>query len=217
MVGIYKITSPSNRIYIGQSNNIDKRIKNYKKLIHCNLQPRLYRSFLKYGVENHFFDIIEECDECFLNERERYWQEVYDVINNGLNCLLTKTDNKSGKMSDETKKKISLGNTGKFFSEERRINISNGRKGIMHSEETKIKISKVKKGTKHSEETKIKIGIESRNRIRTTKEVVDIDTGEIFRSTTHAANSNGISVSHLMQMLKGNRNNNTNLKYLQDV
>lgn len=57
--GIYKITSPSGRIYIGQSKNINSRIKRYKKLQCCKTQLFLYRSFLKYGVENHKFEIID--------------------------------------------------------------------------------------------------------------------------------------------------------------
>lgn len=32
MVGIYKITSPTNKIYIGQSKNIRKRFNNYQNL-----------------------------------------------------------------------------------------------------------------------------------------------------------------------------------------
>jgi len=31
MIGIYKITSPSNKVYIGQSINIEKRFKSYKR------------------------------------------------------------------------------------------------------------------------------------------------------------------------------------------
>lgn len=92
MIGIYKITSPSNKIYIGQSINIKKRFKKYKRL-DCKSQPRLYKSFLKYGFINHLFEIIEECKFEELNIRERYWQDYYDVINEkGLNCVLTETD-----------------------------------------------------------------------------------------------------------------------------
>jgi hypothetical protein len=32
IVGIYKITSPSGKVYIGQSINIERRIKEYKNL-----------------------------------------------------------------------------------------------------------------------------------------------------------------------------------------
>ncbi len=32
MIGIYKITSPTGRIYIGQSTNMEKRFVSYKKM-----------------------------------------------------------------------------------------------------------------------------------------------------------------------------------------
>lgn len=53
IIGIYKITSPSGKIYIGQSRDLDKRLKSYK----CGSsktkgQPKLYNSFEKYGIDN---------------------------------------------------------------------------------------------------------------------------------------------------------------------
>ena len=50
---------------------------------------KLFNSILKYGIENHNIEIIEECDVEQLNCRERYWQEFYNAITNGLNCILT--------------------------------------------------------------------------------------------------------------------------------
>ena len=42
------------------------------------------------------FEIIEQCILTQLNERERYWQDYYDVLGiNGLNCKLTETKDKS--------------------------------------------------------------------------------------------------------------------------
>ena len=32
MIGMYKITSPINKVYIGQSWNIESRIRSYKKI-----------------------------------------------------------------------------------------------------------------------------------------------------------------------------------------
>lgn len=108
MIGIYKITSPSGRIYIGQSIDIEDRWSDYFNLQNCNRQPRLYRSFLKYNVKNHIFEKIEECEENKLNNRERYWQDYYNVTGkNGMNCRLQKSDDKSGRLSEITKKKLS--------------------------------------------------------------------------------------------------------------
>ena len=132
MIGIYKIISPSNRIYIGQSIKIEDRIKSYKNL-KCKEQPKLYKSLLKYGFENHKIEILIECNESKLNELERHYQEEYDSIENGLNCIYTKTNDRSGKSSEETKLKISLNNTRPFL-------------GKKHSEESRLKMSSSLKG-----------------------------------------------------------------------
>ena len=112
MIGIYKITSPSGRIYIGQSVDIERRFKRYN-ILRCKGQIRLFNSLFKYGVESHTFEIIEECDIELLNERERYYQDLYDVLSDkGLNCRLTQVNDKSGKVCDETRLKMSLNNSG---------------------------------------------------------------------------------------------------------
>lgn len=170
---IYKITSPTGRVYIGQSTVLERRWKEYKRL-DCKNQVKLYNSFLKYGVETHTFEIIEECEFEQLNIRERYWQDFYNVLEEGLNCILTRTDILPQKMSEETKRKIAeahLGekshmfgkigelhhNFGKKASEEtcEKLSISlteyfdlNGSHwtGKTHSEESKKKMSESRKG-----------------------------------------------------------------------
>lgn len=85
-VGIYKITSPTGKIYIGKSKDIEKRWeKDYKKL-QCIRQPKLYRSFIKHGVANHIFEILEECNDIYLDELEIWWKYYYDIkcVENGL-------------------------------------------------------------------------------------------------------------------------------------
>ncbi len=52
IVGIYKITNPKGKVYIGQSVNIKKRWGDYKCLHNCKEQKMLYNSFIKYGVNN---------------------------------------------------------------------------------------------------------------------------------------------------------------------
>ncbi len=107
MIGIYKITSPNNRVYIGQSINIEKRFSNYKGLHNCNRQPALFGSFLKHGVNNHKFEIVCECEIHELNDKERYYQDLYSVTNNkGLNCVLTKSSDRNQKGRKQTKEEI---------------------------------------------------------------------------------------------------------------
>ena len=81
MVGIYKITNPNGRIYIGQSTDIKFRWGVYRKL-KCKDQPSLYNSLKKYGPENHQYEIIEECIVEDLDKKEIFWGLYYDVLSN---------------------------------------------------------------------------------------------------------------------------------------
>ena len=56
---LYKITSPSNKVYIGQTRNLSGRKSCYKYL-RCKGQPLLYNSLKKYSWDNHVFEIIKE-------------------------------------------------------------------------------------------------------------------------------------------------------------
>ena len=132
MIGIYKITSPNKNIYIGQSINIEKRFCDYKKLNNCKGQTALYRSFLKHGVKKHKFEVLCECKENELNELERYYQDLYSAIGkNGLNCRLTASNERSGKLSEETKQKLSNSRKGE-------LNVMYGKK---HTINSKLKMS----------------------------------------------------------------------------
>jgi group I intron endonuclease len=146
MIGIYKITNPNGKIYIGQSINIERRWKKYKDWINHN-QPKIFRSIKKHGIENHKFEIIEECDIFILDERELYWKQYYlDILgwNNMLFCQLN--DGNGGFRSEETKRKISESNKGRIFSEESKLKMKISRNKRNISKETGQKISQSKKG-----------------------------------------------------------------------
>lgn len=152
MVGIYKITSPTGRVYIGQSVNIDKRFKSYKRG-YCINQTKLYRSFNKYGIDAHIFEVICECSIEELNALERSYQEQYNVLSRkGLNSKLTGTDDKSGTLSEEVKQKLSKANIGKKVPKDEswRNKLSNAIKGKVRSEETRRKMSESRKGMKYN-------------------------------------------------------------------
>jgi group I intron endonuclease len=106
MIGIYRITSPTGKVYIGQAVDIERRKQTYIKL-KCIGQPKLYNSLSKYGFDSHTFEVVEECPEGQLNLRERYWQDFYNVLEEGLNLKLTPVDGKTGYHSKETREKYS--------------------------------------------------------------------------------------------------------------
>jgi len=108
--GIYRIISPTGKIYIGQSINIIHRFRQY---LYCSgrgaIGPKLFNSLTKHGSENHKFEIIEECLVEQLNERETYWKQYY-INQLGWDKMLfcELYDNGGGPKSEETKRKKSL-------------------------------------------------------------------------------------------------------------
>jgi group I intron endonuclease len=151
--GIYKITSPSKYVYIGQSFDIEKRFKYYKRLS-CESQARLYNSLKKHGVEKHKFEIIHQCEREQLNELEIYYIELFQCFNNKHGLNIRSGGDSGGKLSEETKNKLKLLNIGKKKSEETKKKMSESHKGRPPvSCETRKKMSEAQKGKKHSPET----------------------------------------------------------------
>lgn len=129
-IGIYKITNPKGLVYIGQSKDIEGRFKDYKSY-NCRCQIKIYRSLEKYGVDDHFFEVVEECSFENLNKRERYWQDYYNVLDRelGLNCQLTNTEENPRIFSEETRERQSQSRLGKKHSKETIKRLSNKSKG----------------------------------------------------------------------------------------
>lgn len=141
MICIYKITNPKGKIYIGQTTDYEKRKKYYISNTATKTQTKLYNSINKYGWESHTMEVIEICKISQLNERERYYQELYNAIGiNGLNCRLTKTNDKSGLASDESKKKLSESKKADKKNTERISQYKKNWVGRKHTEETKQKM-----------------------------------------------------------------------------
>lgn len=71
--GIYKIESPSGKIYIGSSANIRKRINEHKGHFargdHYNMKLR--NAAKKYGPDAMLFSVVELCDRAVLRETEQ--------------------------------------------------------------------------------------------------------------------------------------------------
>lgn len=221
MIGIYKITSPTKKVYIGQSTNIEKRFNTYK-LLHCKSQTALYRSLLKHGVDKHKFEILFECSIEELNDKERYYQDIFSVMDkNGLNCRLTKSSDKNGKLSDEAKMKIRLGNKGKILSDKTKLKISIANKGKILSEEHKNKLSEAGKGKKHSKEilnkiSKARIGKKHSEEAieKMSYLILNTETFIFYFGTKQAAESINMNISTLKNQLNGRYKNKTPFIYV---
>ena len=87
--GIYKITNKNNGMcYIGQAVNIADRWKQHAKCglgIDTPVQNKLYRAMLKEGIVNFTFELLEACPREQLNEKEKYYIDLYQAYDYGYN------------------------------------------------------------------------------------------------------------------------------------
>ena len=206
IIGIYKITSPSGKIYIGQSKHCLYRWKYHYSKLHCKRQRHLYNSLLKYGFNEHQFEILEECIVEELNNKEIYWIQYYNSTNKtiGLNIREGGNGKIFSKETRELMRQNALGNTnmlGKIHSDKTKKLISQNRKGIKPSKKTKKKMSESRKGYKHTTETKNKLSKAN----KFTRKIKNMKTNIVHKSITQAAIDENISQSTIYRGLKNNR------------
>jgi len=146
----------TNKIYVGQSKHVKKRIFQHIENLNKNKDGCKYlqNSWNKHGEDAFIYGVLEYCPKSKTNKREIYWIKKLKshVTENGYNISYGgNAPMKSLKHSDETKLKISLGNKGKILSQETKDKISaknKGRKssliGIPLSPEHREKMSKTK-------------------------------------------------------------------------
>lgn len=223
--GIYKITSPTGRVYVGQAMDVEDRKKEYSILRNCIQQKRLYSSFLKYGWGAHIFETIEKCNISELNSRERFWQEHFDVIGkNGMNCVLQNSEEKRKVYSEKVLKKMSISKRGINNPMFGRRGEDSPIFGIKRSENTKNKISLINTGEKHpmfgklhSEKSKKSMSISrSGSNNYESRKVIDLGSGIIYVSIREASECNGIKYNTLRDYLNGRLKNKTNLRLISE-
>lgn len=116
MRGIYCIKNiKNNKIYIGQTNDIDIRWKNHINMLKRNAHTNIHlqNAWNKYGENSFEFSVIYEATEDDnLNSLEKYYIKLYNT--NDENYGYNLTDGGEGyKLSEEVKNKMSINGRGK--------------------------------------------------------------------------------------------------------
>ena len=165
---IYRITNTvNNKKYIGVTTDPDRR-----KGEHLSGTTKgsklVQRAIKKYGKDFFNFDILVEGDETKLyNLEPAYIIQENSLSPYGYNIAEGGKGGKTGPLTEETRKKMSVAHTGKKkmpHTKETKEKISTAAIGRKASNETKAKMSNSHNGEKnamfgrtHSEETKDKI------------------------------------------------------------
>jgi group I intron endonuclease len=118
MIGIYKITSPTGRVYIGQSKNIEKRFQDHRGQYNLSKNTKLYNSFKKYGAENHCFEVVVECEVEQLNSLEELYGTKYKVLEEGLNHRLGEGKWRDNTLTIQHREHIKQATKGRKWSKE---------------------------------------------------------------------------------------------------
>ena len=186
---VYKHTTPSGKVYIGiTGNTVERRWqngRNYKSNKHFT------NAIKKYGWDNIKHEILSDnLTKEQAEEKEILLIKKYKSNNMNYGYNVENGGNATGKLSEETKKKISIANKGK----------TSWLKGKHWSEEHKKRISEKEKGRISPMKNK-HWSIEQRAKVGTP--IICIDTNELFYSIRDASRKTGCDRANIIRVLNG--------------
>lgn len=231
LTGVYLIKNQiSGKVYIGQSVNVEDRLWHHKSALKHGRHENSYlqNAWNKYGADAFLFEILCECLESELDEKEIYYINLFDSTNRERGYNLDNGGKRQKTISEETRQKMSLAKKGKYLGKnnpmygvhcmhtnewkqkmsERFSGKGNPMYGVHLeiSEERKRQQSEIMKGSrnpfygcKHSEETKRKM----RENNKTKKAVLCIETETVFPSASEAYRQTGVYQDSITKCCRG--------------
>jgi group I intron endonuclease len=134
---------------------------------------KLHNALNKYGRDNFSIELLVTCeDQMTADYLESFWIKTFDSIENGYNL---KEGGNAGKLSNETKRKMSMAQLGHHVSDETKTKISEGHKGKKKPWSVKqgkaLGILNIGRKHPHNEETKKRL---SGPRVLTEDQIAEI-------------------------------------------
>ena len=230
---IYQITNPCGKIYIGSTVDLKDRIYRYKTA-KLRSQFKIKHSIIKYGWDNHKFEVIFECEEIDRYKYEAFYGYKFQVLGDeGLNLSLPNGEIKGYAKSESLKLKIGLFHKGKKISDEQKkamsISLKKTFKENGHPCTGRVPWNKGKSflsgennpmfGVRRSNDWKIKQSILMKNinlsgeNHPSSKIIIDKYTGVFYYSLGELCKLINANYSTMKNKLNGNLKNNTRYEY----
>jgi group I intron endonuclease len=157
---IYKITSPTGKVYVGQTRRLNRRIIEHKSY-NRESNSIVHKSINKYGWDNHKFEILDEVSVSKLDNAEQFYISICNsfvgINPNGMNLTIGGGGTIGTPFTMEHKMKISKANKGRTMSDYTRSRLMAANKGRKQSPEEIAKRAKSMTGRVVSEEVKDRI------------------------------------------------------------
>lgn len=199
---VYKLTSPSQKIYIGITKQpLSRRWANGTGYKRC---PAIHKAIKKYGWDSFNKEIIaRELTESEAKDYEVFFIKLYGSNKKAYGYNLTDGgDGTSGrKMTEETRRKIIEKNKGKRLTEAQKEHLRQINLGKHHSEETKKKMSASRKGKKFPNRKRV-LSDEERKRLSDNfkgtnnplaRKVICLETLKVYDTMAQAREETGAS------------------------
>jgi group I intron endonuclease len=145
---VYKLTSPSNKIYIGiTKQSIKKRLNDHVSESKRKTR-KINNAFKKYPLKDWVVEIIFEHENFeIIKQKEIELIAFYDSVKSGYNSSIGGEGGNGCIRSEETKRKLSESKKGKKFSAEVYKNMAEKRKGFKQPQSQKDKVTAAKSKT----------------------------------------------------------------------
>lgn len=138
---IYKIQSPSGKVYIGRTNNFERRMIEHRHFAYTKkLSSSIYKAIRKYGWDNMTKEIICEVESNQAQKLEEELIVAHNSVRKGYN------DTYVGAGGDQWKDRRDTNEYMEFVSKMKKINQSNKMHGKSHSNKTLKKLKEKAKG-----------------------------------------------------------------------
>jgi len=188
--------------YIGQTiEKLQRRVLRHFRTIN---ETKISRTIQKYSKYDFVYGIIEEVgNRNLLDEREKYWIQYYNSVDNGFNIKEGGKCSRGFKQSQDSIEKRRQKLLGKTLSEDHKQKISKAHKGKVLSKETVNKMIAYRTGRNLTESCKEKI---SQSHSKNTYELTNKDgTILTIKNLSKFCKENNLHQSAFVRIMNGER------------